>query len=308
MSSGNRILVTGASGFLGRNSLVPLQRLGFEVHALSSKPAADAVSGQVRWHQANLFEVRQTQAVVESVRPTHLLHFAWYAEPGRFWNSPINLDCLTATLSLLKAFAEAGGKRFVGAGSCAEYDWNGKDAFEESDPLLPGTLYGAAKSSAYLTGAAYAKTAGIEFAWGRIFNLFGPHEAPVRIVPALIRAHLWGERLDCGEGIQLRDFLPAAVIADAFAHICDSGIQGAINIGSGEPVSIRGLSEKIAQAIGRQGDVRFGTFQDTGPAKILPSLRRLTREVGWKPPMTVDAGLAETIEWWKSQGKSPKSP
>jgi nucleoside-diphosphate-sugar epimerase len=305
MASGKRILVTGATGFLGRHGLAPLRRLGFEVHAVSSKPVVDAGSTEVRWHRANLFEVREMRAVLESARPTHLLHFAWYAEPGRFWDSPINLDCLTATLSLLKAFAETGGKRFVGAGSCAEYAWNGRDAFDESDPLQPGTLYGAAKASAYLTGSAFAKTAGIEFAWGRIFNLFGPHEAPVRIVPALIRAHLRGERLDCSEGTQLRDFLPASVIADAFAHICDSGIPGAINIGSGEPVSIRGLSEKIAQAIGRQGDIRFGAFQETGPAKILPSLRRLTRELGWKPPMSVDAGLAEAIEWWKTQGESP---
>src|SRR2546423_12456729 len=106
MASGNRILVTGATGFLGRHGLAPLQRLGFEVHAVSSQPLSDAGSAEVRWHRANLFQVREMQAVMESARPTHLLHFAWYAEPGRFWNSPINFDWLNATLSLLKAFAE----------------------------------------------------------------------------------------------------------------------------------------------------------------------------------------------------------
>ncbi len=307
MATGERILVTGATGFLGRHALAPLRRQGFEVHALSSRPVTGQAATEAVWHQADLLDAGQTQAVLESIRPTHLLHFAWYAEHGRFWNSPFNLDWLSATLSLLKAFAAAGGKRFVGAGSCAEYAWVEKELYDEQDPLRPSSLYGAAKASAFLTGAAYAQTAKIEFAWGRIFHLFGPYEAPGRIIPALIRAHLWSEALDCSQGTQLRDFLPAAAIADAFAHICDSGVQGAVNIGSGEAVTLRGLSEiiagKVAATIGRRGDIRFGAFHDAGPAKLLPSVQRLTQELGWRTPITLDEGLTEAIAWWKSQGK-----
>lgn len=345
MESPKRILVTGASGFLGRHALVPLRRLGFDVHAVSSRPmdalgpAQAQAQAQAQWHRVDLLDAKQSQAVMESVRPTHLLHFAWYAEHGRFWSSPLNLDWVGATLSLLKAFAEAGGKRFVGAGSCAEYEWTERDIYDESDSLRPSTLYGAAKASAFLAGAAYAKTADIGFAWGRIFHLFGPHEAPGRIVPALIRAHLWNEKLDCSQGTQLRDFMPASAIAEAFAHLCDSGsssgtndggdsgsakgdsgnggnsgIQGAVNIGSGEAVTLRALSERIAGMIGLKpegaegagkADIRFGAFHDAGPAKLLPSVRRLHQEAGWRPAVSLDAGLAEAIEWWRTQGAHP---
>jgi nucleoside-diphosphate-sugar epimerase len=323
MAPQKRILVTGASGFLGRHALAPLLRRGFEVHAVSSKPinglGPAQAQAQVHWHQADLLQAGQAQAVMESVRPTHALHLAWYAEHGKFWKSPLNLDWVCATLSLLKAFGEAGGKRFVGAGSCAEYAWSGQDRYDENDPLRPGTLYGAAKASAFLSGAAYARTANLEFAWGRVFHLFGPHEAPGRIIPALIRAHLGNEKLDCSQGTQLRDFLPASAIADAFADICDSGgsggsekggggdsgVQGAVNIGSGEAVTLRALSEMIAVKIGQKADIRFGAFQDTGPAKLLPAVRRLHQEVGWRPPISLDAGLAEAIEWWRTQGMRP---
>jgi len=306
MTSPHRILVTGARGFIGRLALVPLQRLGFEVHAVSREPANIHAghagdSPGVVWHEVDLLESRESRALVESIRPTHLLHFAWYAEHGLFWNSPCNLDWLSATASLLKAFAESGGKRFVGAGSCAEYMWDGRDFYAEDAPLRPSTLYGAAKASAFLTGEAYAKTASLAFSWGRIFHLFGAGEFPNRIVPALIRAHLRGESLDCSQGTQLRDFLPASAVAEAFARLCASEVQGAVNMGSGQATTLRELSEKISLLTGRTGDIRFGAFQDSGPQRLLPRIDRLTREVGWHPPESIDAGLAEAIDKWKSQ-------
>ncbi len=296
-----KILVTGASGFVGRHALAPLLRLGFEVHAISTKPRLDFGPADVQWHQADLLEAGQSQNILALVRPTHLLHFAWYAEHGKFWNSSANLDWLAATLALLKAFVALGGKRFVGAGSCAEYDWAERDFYDEKDALGPSSLYGAVKASAFLSGAAFAQTAEVEFAWGRIFHLFGPNEAPDRIIPALIRAHLNGEKLNCSQGTQLRDFLPALAIGDAFAHLCDSKVHGAINIGSGVAMTLRGLSDTISNQVGQKAEIHFGAFHDAGPNKLLPSVNRLTQELRWKSPITLEAGLGDAIEWWKTK-------
>jgi nucleoside-diphosphate-sugar epimerase len=300
LASPNRILVTGANGLIGRHALAPLQNLGFEVHAVAQHAITNEAAG-IRWHTANLLDASETIALMDLVRPTHLLNFAWYAEPGKFWESPLNLEWLSAHATLLQAFAKAGGRRFVGAGSCAEYDWSG-DVYDEAvTALRPTTLYGAAKTSAFLTGSAFAKTQGFSFAWGRIFLLFGPGEASIRIVPALIRAHLSGQPLDCSQGNQLRDFLPASAVAEAFVCLCVSDVQGAVNIGSGKGSTLRNLSEKIAVAVGRKADIRFGVFHDSGPTRLVPKVDRLTREVGWQPSISLEAGLTEAVDWWKTQ-------
>jgi len=305
-ASTRRVLVTGATGFIGRHSLAPLQRRGFEVHALARSIPADAAPG-VLWHTGDLL-TGGARSLLEAVRPTHLLHFAWYAEHGKFWTSAHNLEWLSATLSLLRDFAAAGGTRFVGAGTCAEYDWSGNLYDETVTPLRPATLYGAAKASAFLTGEAFAKTAGIEFAWGRVFHLFGPGEAANRLVPALIRAHLRGESLDCGPENHQRDFLSAASVADAFAALCDREITGAVNIGSGKPRTFRELSDTIARLAGSRGDIRFGAIRDPGPETLVPNVDRLlgeTRgeahgEARWTPPASLEESLSESIAWWRN--------
>jgi nucleoside-diphosphate-sugar epimerase len=310
MTTAPRVLVTGAKGFIGRGALAPLRRRGFEVHAvaraLPDAAARDASPG-VTWHAADLLVPGGARAVLEAVRPSHLLHFAWYAEHGKFWTSPLNLTWLAATLSLLRDFAEAGGTRFVGAGTCAEYDWSGDTYDEATTPLRPATLYGAAKSSAFLTGEAFAKTAGIEFAWGRIFHLFGPGEAPGRIIPTLLRAHLQGGSVECGPGNQQLDFLPSASVADAFAHLCASDARGAINIGTGQGNTLREISAKIA-ALNREingesrGEVRFGVREESGPARLVPTVARLS-STGWLPPESLETGLKAYLE---SERQAPR--
>ena len=301
--------MTGATGFIGRSALAPLQRLGFEVHALAREIPNPSFIPGVTWHQADLLIPTRAgsisvREILETIRPSHLLHFAWYAEHGKFWSSPLNLDWLTATLQLMRDFAETGGQRFVGAGTCAEYDWtepNLTQCDEATTPLRPATLYGAAKASTFLTGEAFAKSTGIEFAWGRIFHLFGPGESPTRIVPALIRAHLRGESLDCGGGNQLFDFLQSAQVAEAFAHLCAADLQGSVNIGSGEEKTLRDLSGMIAKLAGEsRGEIRFGARPDSGPDRLAPSVAKLQAS-GWRPSEGLEEGLRKLVDWWKIQ-------
>lgn len=298
-----RVLVTGATGFIGRHALRPLLDRGFAVHAVSRAGTAPSSSPvAVTWHVADLRNPADAAAVIARVRPTHLLHFAWYAEHGKFWTAPENLDWLAATMHLLRRFAEAGGRRFVGAGTCAEYDWGDVDELldEGLTPLRPGTLYGAAKASVFLSGSAYAKSAGMSFAWGRVFHLFGPGEAPARLVPSLIRAHLAGAPLECGRSDVRRDLLPAAAVAEAFAHLCAVEPEGAFNIGSGHGTTFGELSETIAGLAGSRGDVRFGSVRDTGPDSLVPSVARLVA-TGWNPPESLQSPLAEAVDWWKTR-------
>src|SRR6267143_4821300 len=117
-----RILLTGATGFIGRQCVPLLVARGYQVHAVSSKPIKDN-RDSVRWHQADLFDPLAVKALIGSTKPTHLLHLAWCTEPGKYWNSLENLQWVQASLGLLQEFVDNDGQRVVVAGTCAEYDW-----------------------------------------------------------------------------------------------------------------------------------------------------------------------------------------
>lgn len=111
-----RVLVTGATGFVGRHAVPALLARGFEVHGVGRGVGPNQ-------HAADLLAAEDRRALIARVRPSHLLHLAWDAEPGRYWTSEANLDWVAASLDLARLFAAAGGRRFVGIGTCAEYAW-----------------------------------------------------------------------------------------------------------------------------------------------------------------------------------------
>jgi len=297
-----RVLVTGATGFIGRHTLEPLIGLGLEVHALSSREApADPASG-VRWHRGDLLAPEGAAPVIEAVRPDVLLHLAWYVEHGSFWDSPENLRWVEASSRLLRAFADGGGTRAVLAGTCAEYDWSiAGRCVENSTPTNPHTLYGAAKHALHVLAAAYARQAGVGLAWGRLFFLLGPGEHPNRLVPSVARDLLAGRRAAVGSGSNVRDFLAVADAGDAFAALVDSEITGPVNIGSGDPVVTRDLILAVGEAAGRPDLIDFGARpeREDEPCELVASVRRLREELAWSPRMDFRAAVRAAVDAWR---------
>lgn len=300
-----RVLLTGATGFVGRHAPPALVARGYEVHAVARRvPGADAAAG-VRWHAADLLDAEQGAQVLAAVAPTHLLHLAWYAVPGQYWTAPENLAWVRASLSLLEAFARQGGRRVVMAGTCAEYDWTGEGLYrEERTPLRPATLYGTCKHALRLVVEAYARQAGMSAAWGRVFLLYGPGEHPQRLVSSVVRHLLRGERAPCSHGAQRRDFLYVEDVAAAFVALLDSEVTGAVNIASGRAVTLRELVNQIAEQLARPELVDFGALPAPAgePPLLAADVTRLHTEVGWQPRYTLAEGLARTIDWWRAHG------
>lgn len=289
----SRVLLTGGTGFVGRQAIDPLLAAGHEVHAVSRSEGGGAPG--VTWHRADLLDGAE---VVAEVEPELLLHLAWYAEHGSFWTSPENVRWVEASLRLLRAFAAAGGRRAVMAGTCAEYDWSVPvHAYAEDAPVRPATLYGAAKHGLHEVAAAYAEQAGLELAWGRIFFLYGPGEAPGRLVPAVARAVLAGEVAETTAGTQVRDLLHVAEVAAAFAALIDSDVTGPVNVASGEPHELREVIQLVAQLAGRPDLVRLGArpMREGEPARIVADVARLRDEVGYQPRTGLHEGLARTV-------------
>lgn len=186
-----------------------------------------------------------------------LVHAAWYAEPGEYLTSPVNLACLTGTLDLAQAFAAVGGKRFVGVGTCAEYD-SSEGQMTTDTPLAPSTLYAACKASAFQVLRFFLGAGGMGFAWCRLFYLYGEGENERRLVPYIRRQLEAGQEVLLTRGDQVRDFLDVKDAARMIADVALGQQQGAVNICSGEAVTVRHLAERIADEYGRRDLLRFG--------------------------------------------------
>ena len=315
-SSLNResILVTGASGYIGHLTLARLVARGFAVHA-TSRSGNDLGSrfetaeqqlprsspADVVWHRADLLAHGVPDGLIARIRPDVVLHFAWNVTPGQYWTSEQNHVWRSATGALARAFFAAGGRRFVGAGTCAEYDWSGGLCDELTTPLDPATLYGQAKLGAWHDVWSASRSSSREdatAAWGRVFWLIGGDEHPSRLVPSVARAIRSGQPALCTHGEQLRDFLHVDDVADAFVALATSEVEGPVNIASGRPHLVREVIEGIAARLDRRDLVRLGARPTTEPPVVTATTIRLADEVGWRPSRTFEQTLNEVAKQW----------
>lgn len=296
-----RVLVTGASGFIGRFVVAELTRLGIETIAAARRARPDIAD--LRWVEADLLQPGACLALLEAAKPTHLVHLAWYAEPALFWRAPENLDWAAATIQMMRIFAAQGGEGAMFAGTCAEYGWDRRPRLGERDTPAPATLYGKIKNATHVAVAAAAEEFGIACGWARVFWLYGPHEKGGRLVSDAMVALLRGEEFGCSEGLQRRDFSHVADVANAFVAGLRSQWNGPLNIGSGEAIAVRDVLGSIGTMIGRPDLINFGARRTPPdePPELVADTHLLRNELGVVPRYSLSEGLAETASWWRSQ-------
>jgi nucleoside-diphosphate-sugar epimerase len=297
-----RVLVTGASGFIGWHCLARLAARGYEVHAVSTSAR---VSPDVQWHVADLLREPEAVALLAQVRPTHLLHLAWIVRPGDFLSSPLNWPWVGASVAILRAFGDNGGVRAVFTGSCAEYDQTAGRCRERQTAIAPATVYGASKAALGVVLPAFAAQHGVaSTAWARLFYLYGPREHRERIVPSAILALQRNHPFACTSGTQIRDFMYVVDAADALVALLDSEVAGPVNVASGTPASLRDVLTLIGQQLGREQLLQFGARPPAArePPVLTADVTRLGQEVGWSSPTPLDEGVRRTIDWWQHAG------
>lgn len=290
-----RVLVTGATGFIGRHIPALLQARGYETHitARGDLPQTPGITA----HGVDLLHQDDVQRLIRDIRPDIIIHTAWYVAHGRFWTAPENADWLEASTALAAYAAEAGTRRLVGLGTCAEYATEAGDdtyPWPETRPIAPATPYGEAKAALARRLAEMAEARPrFGVAWARLFHLFGPGENPARLVPSIMIALREGREAQCSSGRPVRDFISTRNAAAAIIALATSNVTGPVNIASGAPISIAAMARLIAGIAGRPDLLRLGTLPDrpNEPPYMVAHTGRLRREVGFTAPVSLAAEL-----------------
>jgi UDP-glucose 4-epimerase len=307
---GRRVLVTGASGFVGSHVVRRLVHDGAQVVALTTAKSLRPtrltdVLGDLELVQSDICDASSLVRAVEGARPELVIHLAAFTHVGRsFERVEENIETnVQGTVNLLQAL---GGdfERFVYIGSGDVYG-DGPAPFREDQPVSPVSPYAVSKYAAERFCRMYHQAYGWPIVCLRPFNAFGPGQSVDRVVPELIVAGLEGRSLPMTEGRQTREFTFVEEVAEAFVlALTAAGIDGEVlNVCRGEEVSMRDLALGVARLLGSGVEPNFGAlpYRPNEIWRMVGDASRTEQALGWRATQSLEDGLARTIDWYRGE-------
>jgi nucleoside-diphosphate-sugar epimerase len=315
--AGRRVLVTGATGFVGRHLVRALAAAGAEVHALRRASSAGAAfSGSrpvatgpapVVWHEADLLDRKALARALATAAPAIVFHLAAYgARPEERGRDAICLVNVQGSVNLWEALPES-VTRVVAAGTSREYA-RATGPVDEEYRCHPWRAYPASKHAAGVLLAALAEEDGRSLVILRLFGPYGPGDDSQRVIPFTILRLLASESVPLTSGGQLYDF---AFVDDHVAGFLLAAtvplprLVSIYNIGSGEPRALREVLEAVAATIGGSAlaRLRFGAHPERpgDNLAICADIGAARRDLGYAPTTPLADGLARTVEWWRAR-------
>ena len=298
-----KVFVTGASGFIGSHVVRAFVNAGHTVLALTSPDNNLWRIKDIRPHFEVLYgrleDSFNFKYILREWKPETCVHLAWYAEPGKYLNSPENLNSLQGSLNLLQVLSECGCRQFISAGTCAEYKMK-SEILVETDITKTETLYAASKLSFQMLAEQVCIQTGMRFAYGRIFYPYGPQEDVRRLIPSAIIKLLKNEVFLASPGEQVRDYLHVTDVARAFLRLAEKQGTGVFNICPSQPVTIKNILELIGELMKKNDLLLYGVlpYREWEPMYIVGNNNKL-KAIGWKPSIDLRSGLHDTIKWWE---------
>jgi len=301
----NRILVTGANGFVGCHLGRTLLVKGYEVIGLDQVPPGprnDDYKKSIFWVVENLQKIERLTQILTYHNPDAIIHAAAFGvQVGESaWSQNFEANVLSS-LNVVEAAAKASISRVIHLGTSQEYG-SREGALSEDSPLDPQTPYGATKAAAFYLCRQRAKELGIHWVEFRPFLSFGPGERHGKFLPSLIIPLLKGEVPAMTGGEQIRDvvYIKDLVtgIATALELDLPSGIP--INLGSGRGYKLREIAEGLLEFFpNAQIDIGGLPYRDPEVWHQVADVTLQRKILPWEPSIPLRDALNETVDWYR---------
>ena len=295
--SSRKILVTGASGFIGTHLCRRLQSLGGQVHAVSRTFHENSGDG-FQWWQGDIGDYDTISGIFRQIKPDYIYHLASHVmgAPDLKHVLPTFRGNLQTSVNLLTAAAEYGCRRLVLTGSLAEPEMARGEMF-------PSAPYAAAKWASSAYGRMFHALYGVPVVLARVFMVYGPAQKDLtKLIPYVTLSFLRGQAPRISSGERLVDWIYISDVVEGFLAMCEApGIEGStLEIGSGTLVSIRKIVEQVAGLMGSPVGPAFGALPNRPlePVRVADTASTYER-IGWKPTISLTTGLQRTISWYR---------
>lgn len=303
-----RVLVTGASGFVGANLGRRLVAEGHDVHlVLRSQHSTWRLAGNedVAVHQADLRDAASVRRALRDIKPDWIFHLAAHGA----YSSQTNLremveSNLAGTINLVEACLESGFESFVNTGSSSEYGL--KDgAPAETEQLEPNSPYAVTKAAATMYCRFAARKHGARIRTLRLYSVYGPWEEPTRLIPTLIVNGLHGRLPALVDPKVARDFVYIDDVCDAYlAAAADTAADpdAIFNVGTGVQSSLAQVVQVARHLLAIDAEPRWGSMPNRvwDTTTWVADSTKIRHELGWEPRHPLEAGLSATIDWFRA--------
>lgn len=311
MSKSYKVLVTGATGFVGSNLVRRLISEGYEVHILTRKKSDKwriiDILPDLNNHIVDLLEEERLKNLVEQIEPDLIFHLATQVMYGGVHSPEKELiqSNLFGTINLINACENINYKCFVNTGSSSEYGPKNY-SMKESDVCEPVNVYGISKCASTLYGNFIAKTKNKPIIGFRLFSPFGPYDDSRRLIPYAIINALQNKQLNFANPYAVRDYIYIDDILDLYLKSIDlaSKYRGEVyNIGTGSNVSVSYVVNKILEITGSNSNVQWNSFagRDYDCEKWEANIEKVNRDFNWEPKIHIDEGIEKTIKWFEDK-------